>query len=177
MSVNLTLLIVMGALYACGIYLILERSLTRVLLGLMFLVFGLNGFLNFMPAPNNPPANPTLEPLNNYVGVAEPYNWSYKALANRFDYQHSEKHRFFGRWSWLKYREDRQDWTFETARGLMTNGVNRNNSGLTADWVYTPGNNTVFDVNVAANHFVGYFYKLFFSNRQCGSQFLSESTN
>ena len=110
-------------------------------------------YMNFMPAPNNPPANPTLEPLNNYVGVAEPYNWSYKALANRFDYQHSEKHRFFGRWSWLKYREDRQDWTFETARGLMTNGVNRNNSGLTADWVYTPGNNTVFDVNVAANHF------------------------
>ena len=33
MSVNLTLLTVMGALYACGIYLILERSLTRVLLG------------------------------------------------------------------------------------------------------------------------------------------------
>ena len=37
MSVNLTLLIVMGVLYACGIYLILERSLTRVLLGLMLL--------------------------------------------------------------------------------------------------------------------------------------------
>ena len=37
MSVNLTLLTVMGALYACGIYLILERSLTRVLLGLMLL--------------------------------------------------------------------------------------------------------------------------------------------
>ena len=84
-------------------------------------------YMKFLPAPNNPPANPNLEPLNNYLGVAEPYNWSYTALANRFDYQHSEKHRFFGRWSWLKYREDRQDWTFETARGLKTNGVNRNN--------------------------------------------------
>ncbi|MFD5275952.1 Na(+)/H(+) antiporter subunit C [Pseudarthrobacter sp. NPDC058362] len=37
MSVNLTLLLVMGALFACGIYLTLERSLTRVLLGLMLL--------------------------------------------------------------------------------------------------------------------------------------------
>jgi len=42
MSVNLTLLIVMGALYGCGIYLILERSLTRVLLGLMLLANATN---------------------------------------------------------------------------------------------------------------------------------------
>ncbi|MHC6592062.1 Na(+)/H(+) antiporter subunit C [Arthrobacter sp. C152] len=42
MSINLTLLIVMGALYACGIYLILERSLTRVLLGLMLLANATN---------------------------------------------------------------------------------------------------------------------------------------
>ena len=42
MSVNLTLLIIMGALYACGIYLILERSLTRVLLGLMLLANATN---------------------------------------------------------------------------------------------------------------------------------------
>jgi multicomponent Na+:H+ antiporter subunit C len=42
MSVTLSLLIVMGALYACGIYLILERSLTRVLLGLMLLANATN---------------------------------------------------------------------------------------------------------------------------------------
>ena len=42
MSVNLTLLTVMGALYACGIYLVLERSLTRVLLGLMLLANATN---------------------------------------------------------------------------------------------------------------------------------------
>ncbi len=29
----------------------------RILLGLMFLVFGLNGFLNFMPAPKDMPAD------------------------------------------------------------------------------------------------------------------------
>ncbi|MCC9173594.1 MULTISPECIES: Na(+)/H(+) antiporter subunit C [Arthrobacter] len=37
MTVNLTLLLVMGCLYAAGIYLLLERSLTRVVLGLAML--------------------------------------------------------------------------------------------------------------------------------------------
>ena len=38
MSVSLVLLVVMAALYACGVYLLLERSMTRVLLG--FLLVG-----------------------------------------------------------------------------------------------------------------------------------------
>ncbi|WP_207344913.1 Na(+)/H(+) antiporter subunit C [Arthrobacter sp. E3] len=42
MSVNLTLLLVMGVLYAVGIYLLLERSLTRILLGLMLLANATN---------------------------------------------------------------------------------------------------------------------------------------
>ena len=42
MSVTLTLLLVMGVLYAVGIYLLLERSLTRVLLGLMLLANATN---------------------------------------------------------------------------------------------------------------------------------------
>ena len=33
MSLNLTMLVVMGVLYAVGVYMLLERSLTRVLLG------------------------------------------------------------------------------------------------------------------------------------------------
>lgn len=42
MSVNLTLLLVMGVLYSVGIYLLLERSLTRVLLALMLLANATN---------------------------------------------------------------------------------------------------------------------------------------
>lgn len=38
MSVSLILLLVMAVMYACGIYLLLERSMTRVLLG--FLLVG-----------------------------------------------------------------------------------------------------------------------------------------
>ena len=38
MTISLVLLIVMAVLYACGVYLMLERSMTRVLLG--FLLVG-----------------------------------------------------------------------------------------------------------------------------------------
>ncbi len=65
----------------------------------------------------------------------------------------SEKNRFFARWNWLKYREDRNDWTWQTDRGLMTNGINRNNLGIIGDWVYTPTAHTIFDVEAGANNF------------------------
>ena len=42
MSVNITLLLIMGALYAAGIYLVLERSLTRVVLGLAMMTNATN---------------------------------------------------------------------------------------------------------------------------------------
>ncbi|MHA7268619.1 Na(+)/H(+) antiporter subunit C [Arthrobacter sp. HLT1-20] len=42
MSINVTLLLVMGVLYAVGLFLLLERSLTRVLLGLMLLANATN---------------------------------------------------------------------------------------------------------------------------------------
>lgn len=35
----------------------IATAIVRILLGLMFLVFGLNGFLNFMPAPKDMPAD------------------------------------------------------------------------------------------------------------------------
>ena len=42
MIVNITLLLVMGVLFATGVYMLLERSLTRVMLGLMLLTNGAN---------------------------------------------------------------------------------------------------------------------------------------
>lgn len=42
MTINVTLLVVMGAMFAIGIYLMLERSLTRVLLGIILLSNGVN---------------------------------------------------------------------------------------------------------------------------------------
>ena len=46
MEMNATLLVLCGALVACGVYLLLERSLTRVLIGLVLLGNGVNlGYL------------------------------------------------------------------------------------------------------------------------------------
>jgi multicomponent Na+:H+ antiporter subunit C len=42
MSTNVVLTVVVGALFAAGVYLILERSLTRVLVGIMLISNGVN---------------------------------------------------------------------------------------------------------------------------------------
>ena len=110
-------------------------------------------YAGFLPTPNTPPLNARDEPLNNYTGSAEPFNWSYKAASNRIDYNLSEKHRLFGRWTWMKYREDRQDWTYETVRGLHTNGVNRNLKSAMLDYVFTQSGSTVYDVMTSFSDF------------------------
>jgi Carboxypeptidase regulatory-like domain len=123
-------------------------------------------YINFLPRPNNNPADPRLEPTNNYLAVGMPFDWTYHALANRIDYVHSERHRFFARWNKLKYREDRFDWTYESARGLHKDGVNRDNLSGTADWVYTHSSRTVFDFVFAASDFrTGPLFELPFTFR------------
>lgn len=108
----------------------------------------------FLPTPNSPPANDRLDPLNNFTGVGEPMNWSYWGLANRVDYNYSDKHRFFGRWSWSQTRINEKDWTYETYPGLERNiGTNRNNRGANLDWVYSRSSRTVIDVVAAVNDF------------------------
>ncbi|HEY6402109.1 MAG TPA: hypothetical protein VI479_11910, partial [Blastocatellia bacterium] len=112
-----------------------------------------DAYIKLLPQANNNPTDPRLEPTNNYLGVAMPFDWTYRAIANRLDYVHSEKHRFFFRWNTLTYREDRLDWTYESARGLHKDGINRDNLSGTADWVYTHSGRTVFDFVVAASDF------------------------
>jgi hypothetical protein len=111
-----------------------------------------DAYVKLLPAPNNPqPAN--REQRNNYLAVATPYNWDYKAFSNRVDYNISDRHKVFGRWSWNDFIEDRGDWTYESARGLHTNGLNRHNIGATIDWVWSATPNTVFDFAIAGNEF------------------------
>jgi hypothetical protein len=115
----------------------------------------LAAYTKIYPNPNNDPTSSKLEPTRNYLAVGTPLNFEYRALANRVDYQHSERHRMFGRWSWNDYIEDRSDWTYETARGLHASGLYRKNRGATVDWVYTAGPSTVLDFAVAANEWQG----------------------
>ncbi|WP_193106504.1 Na(+)/H(+) antiporter subunit C [Brachybacterium sp. FME24] len=63
MSVSLALLLTAGVFIACGVYLVLERTLTRVILGFVLLGNGVN--LLFIVAagpPGNPPFEGTAEP-------------------------------------------------------------------------------------------------------------------
>lgn len=56
MTANMTLAIAAGILIACGVYLILERSLTRILLGVIIISNGVNIlFLVASGRPGTPP--------------------------------------------------------------------------------------------------------------------------
>lgn len=110
-----------------------------------------NAYVKFLPTPNNDPLDPKLEPTTNYRAVAMPSILMYKGLTNREDYQHSNQHRFYLRWNWSSFTEDRLDWTYESARGLMNEGNFRTDFNGGFSWVYTPGTRTVLNVTVGAN--------------------------
>jgi hypothetical protein len=105
------------------------------------------------PAPNNDPTDPLQEPRNNYLAVATPWLWSYTAFQNRIDLNASNRHRFYGRWSWNNFLEDRQDWTYSTVRGMNTGGLQRKNIAATAGWTTTLTARTVLDFSAAVNEF------------------------
>lgn len=113
-----------------------------------------NTYAGFLPAPNSNPLDPTRDsPYNNYQAVAQPYNWDYNSISSRLDYSFSEKHRFFARGSWFDYKEDRNDWTYETARGLQSDGLHRTNPSGTVDYVWVPTSNTIWNFAGSLNHY------------------------
>ncbi len=70
MNANLTLVIAASAMIGCGVYLLLERSLTRVLVGLVMLSNGVNLFLLHSGGPagrppivSEPDPRPIADPL------------------------------------------------------------------------------------------------------------------
>jgi len=105
------------------------------------------------PVPNNSPSDPTQEPFNNYIALATPWLWIYRAYQNRIDLNVSPNHRFYGRWSWNNFDEDRQDWTYSTIRGMNTGGLNRKNMAATVGWTWVVNSRTVLDLSGAANEF------------------------
>ena len=110
-------------------------------------------YLRLIPRPNNPAGVVSREGQNNYLASATPYNWDYKAFSNRIDWNLSPRQRSFARWSYNSFLEDRGDWTYETARGLLTNGLVRKNIGATIDHVFVQSSRTVWNVSLAYNRF------------------------
>ncbi len=107
------------------------------------------------PHANNVPGVVSAEGRNNYLASATPFNWDYKAFTNRVDLQLTSKQRMFGKWSYSNFApEDRGDWTYETARGLLQNGLVRKNVGLIFDHVYTFNSTTIFNWSIAWNRFI-----------------------
>ncbi len=109
-------------------------------------------YTGILPTPNNDPGL-SREPVNNYLAVDMPLIRDYKAYTNRYDYHHSDQHRFLGRWSWNDWINDATDWTYETFRGLHTGASTRTNLGATLDWVYTASSRTVLDAAVSLNNY------------------------
>jgi hypothetical protein len=108
-------------------------------------------YLKFLPATNND-NDPRREPTNDYLSSA-PLIRDYAAYGNRIDYQKSDRHRFFGRWTTNHWANYAGDWTYTTVKGLQSLAQTRKNRGGTFDWVYTLNSRTVLDVAVAANEY------------------------
>ncbi|MFC4375953.1 Na(+)/H(+) antiporter subunit C [Nocardia halotolerans] len=71
MSANLSMLIAIGALTACGVYLLLERVVSKMLLGLLLLSNAVNLLIITMAGPDGKP--PVLPGSNTSpAGMADP---------------------------------------------------------------------------------------------------------
>ena len=107
------------------------------------------------PHANNVPGVVAADGTNNWLASETAFNWDYKAYTNRVDFQATSKQRMFGKWSYSNFGpEDRGDWTYPTARGLLTNGLVRKNIGIIFDHVYTFSSTTIFNWSVAWNRFI-----------------------
>lgn len=110
-------------------------------------------YLKFLPTPNADPIDPRKEPTINYIAGAIPWIFHYYALSNRIDYQQSSRNRFYGRWSWSDFYEDRLDWAYQAVRGLQTSDLIRHNVAATADWVATITPSSVVDTALSVNEY------------------------
>ncbi|MGH9722248.1 MAG: carboxypeptidase regulatory-like domain-containing protein [Bryobacteraceae bacterium] len=113
-----------------------------------------NFYAQRMPLPNNDPADPRRDPVNNYLASSMPNNTDYKSWNNRFDYVATQRHRFFFRWLRSNFVEDAQDYTFDTEPGLMAWNEKRNTRSASVDWTYTLNANTVLNASVDGNQFL-----------------------
>ena len=70
MTVNLTLVLVAAALLGCGVYLVLERSLSRVLVGIVMIGNGVS--LSFMVAGGPAGRAPIVSKGGDTTGLTDP---------------------------------------------------------------------------------------------------------
>jgi hypothetical protein len=109
-------------------------------------------YVKLLPTPNNNPTNPRLEPISNYR------IWTYTdpikshIYGTRLDYNHSNTHRFFGRWSGSYFTEGLDDWTYQSA-AIHSEDMKRTTLAGTGNWTWIRSATTVVDTQMSANTF------------------------
>jgi hypothetical protein len=111
-------------------------------------------YANIYPIPNNVPGVVSNDFQNNYLASGTPFNWKYSAYQNRYDFNMTSRQKMTGKWSWNDFLEDRGDWTYETARGLHSGGLVRQNLGITLDYVIALNATTNLNLSVGYNRFI-----------------------
>ncbi len=109
-------------------------------------------YTNLMPAPNIT-IDPTILPTNNYFAGKTPYNWAFNSVTNRYDYNPSDRNRLFARWTFESWKEDRNDWMYDTAPGLNSDGQIRRTMNGSLGWTWTVGPATILDATVSLNEY------------------------
>jgi len=118
------------------------------------LVDPMMGYYNkLMPAANNLP-DASQPPVNDYFAGRTPWNWDFKSFSNRYDYNATDRHKFFARWVWEDFYENRNDWLYETAPGMNSNGLVRHTKNGVLGWTWTIGSSTVLDAQGSVNEYV-----------------------
>jgi hypothetical protein len=103
------------------------------------------------PLPNNPGIT-DLDGNNNLF--SDPLvKFDYFAMQNRVDWNATEKDRFFFRWSYNKFSNDRQDWSYTTIPGLHSEALRRNNIGGSMDYVHSFSASSLLNINLAYNRY------------------------
>jgi len=110
-------------------------------------------YADLYPAPNDTPGLVTPEGFNNYLAFLMPKDEIFDSIVNRYDYIISDKHRINFRWQWNDRLADEYDWTYDTRRGLHSNGLTRINKGGNINWLYTINSTNILDANFGVSRF------------------------
>ncbi len=110
-------------------------------------------YSKWLPTPNNNPTDPTRVPTNNYQANTYTDPIDSQIYGVRVDYNLSNTHRFFGRWSGSDFKEGLNDWTYQSAPGLHNEDMRRTTNAGTVNWTWVKNATTVIDAQGSANAF------------------------
>jgi hypothetical protein len=110
-------------------------------------------YVKLYPTPNNVAGLVTPEQTLNYLATQMPKDEKFNSIVNRYDYVLTDSHRINVRWQWNDRLADEYDWTYETARGLHSNGLTRINKGGNIGWLWMMSANNILDTNFGLSRF------------------------